>query len=232
MKKKAVPAALAERATALAAAKKKRLLMEARSLVALVHRKRAMINEAYYELGQAIARLKEPEMLLALGCKTFSELCARHLGLSQEVASRLVEIVQSMTREEAIGVGQSRAMALVDLAKATPDADTPGELYRRGRVDLPGGATVDTKKASARQLFGAAKKIRIASKRLGGRRGRTTTSDERAIAEAVQSALHAAGLREARVTAVASKPGAESYLRIERVLVSKRRAAGRALAKT
>lgn len=229
--KKALPAALAKRAAAAAATKKAALVREARALIAEIKRKRGAINEAYYEIGEAIARLKKRDMLAALGHATFEDLCRVELGMSVEVAARLAEVAETMTREEAVKMGQSRAIALVDLSRATPEPDSPGQLYRRGTVAIPGGASVDTKKGSARALARAAREIRSAHDAGKPRRGRSTTSEERDFAAACQRALRAAGITEATVTAVATKPGRESYVRVDRVPVSKVPAAAKALAK-
>jgi hypothetical protein len=229
--KKALPAALATRAAAAAATKKAALLREARALIAEIKRKRGVINEAYYEIGEAIARLRKRDMLAALGHGTFEDLCRVELGISVEVAARLAEVAETMTKEEAMKMGQSRAIALVDLSRATPEPDSPGQLYRRGKVAVPGGASVDTKKGSARALARAAREIRSAHDAGKPRRGRSTTSEEREFAAACERALRAAGIDEATVTAVATKPGQESYVRVDRVPVSKLPTAAKVLAK-
>lgn len=228
--KSKLPAALVEQGEKLVAKKKARLQAEAKQLIALVKRRRAEISEAFYDMGVALRRLKEPEMKLAIGYKTFDAFCKDTLGVAGEVAARLVDVVTAMTREEAIAAGQTRAFALVEVAQATPEADTPGQLLRRGRVVLPSGREVDTRKASTRELLGAAKDIR-AARPPTTRRGRTSTSEERETAAAIQAALRAAGVKDARAAALASKPGAESTLRVERVPFSKLGVLAKILAK-
>lgn len=228
--KAALPTALVKQGEKLVAKKKARLLAEAKELIAVVRRKRQEISEAFYDIGLALQRLKSREMRLALGYATFEQFCTERLGIAVELAARLVDVVGAMTREEAIAAGQSRAFALVAVAEATPEADTPGQLLRRGKVKVPGGREVDTKKASTRALLGAAKDIRAAAPRKS-RRGRTSSPEERERALSIQAALHAAGLDEARAEAVAGKPGAESTLRVERVPFSKLGALAKILAK-
>jgi hypothetical protein len=72
--------------------------------------------------------------LLVLGCKSFDQLCATKLDLSTTLANRLVDVASAMTRDEAIGMGQAKAMAFVDLAAATPE--DAGTCCRRFRLQV------------------------------------------------------------------------------------------------
>lgn len=224
-----LPSALAKRAASAVASKRTRLAAEGRDLVALVHRKRDVISEAFYDIGIALRRLGEREMLLALGVQTFPELCESKLALSATAGAQLVEIVTRMTREEAVAMGQAKATALVALAKATPGTDTPGALFRRRRVRLPNGVEIDTHTTSARHIERVAKELRDAQDAGRPRRGRTTTPAERAFAARLEKSLHAAGLTRATVEAVATKPGQPSDLRIAHVPVDRAGALAKAL---
>lgn len=223
-----LPAALARRATSAASAKKERLVREARSLLALVARRKNQITEAFYDIGEALARLKAKEMIAALGRRSFAELCEKDAGVSVSTAERLVDIAAAMTREQALSMGQQKAMAMVSLAAATPEADTAAGLYRKKSVALPDGRSFSPRSASASAIEEAATAVRqhVAAKARGaaksGRgRGRTTTPEERSLASLLETRLRQLGLDRARVTAVATKPGQGADLRIERVPASK-----------
>lgn len=220
-----LPAALAERAIAAAGAKNERLRREARALLALVARRKKEITEAFYDVGEALARLEHREMIAALGRTSFAEICEKDVGISVTVAQRLIGIVASMTREQALAMGQKKAMAMVTLAAATPEDDTAAGLYRKKSVVLPGGRSVAPRTASANEIEAAATTIRQkrAAARAPGKpaRGRTTTADERELAALLQKRLHHLGLERARVTAVATKPGQPGDLRIEHIPVAK-----------
>lgn len=227
-----LPAALAKEAAALSAAKRQRLAKRAADLVALVRRRRAEISDAFYDMGEALAELRRPEMVASLGVRTFAELCESKLGLSVSLALQLVEVVSKMTREQAVEMGQSKAIALIALANATPEADTAAELFAKGRVALPGGKRIDTRAASARGVDRAAKRVRDAHDRGKPRRGRTTTPEERGLAIALERALRSAGLSRVTVEAVATKPGAPSDVRIAHLPLSALAVAAKALAAT
>lgn len=218
-----LPAALVTRASAASAAKTKRLQAEARSLLSLIARRKQEITEAFYDIGQALARLKDREIIAALGRATFTDVCVLDAGISATTAERLVAIASGMTREQALSMGQKKAMAMITLAAATPDDDTAAGLYRKKSVALPGGKKLSPRTASANAIEEAAAAIRqqrrAASPGAAGKpgRGRTTTAEERELAALLERRLHQLGLDRARVTAVATKPGQGADLRFERI---------------
>jgi hypothetical protein len=129
---------------------------EAKELIALVRRRKDDIADAFYDIGEALAKLKSREMIVALGLRSFAEVCETKLSMSASFAEQLIDVARSMSRQEAIAMGQSRAIALVGVAQATPQGDTPGEIFRAGRIALPGRASVDVRKASVREITRAA----------------------------------------------------------------------------
>ena len=133
---------------------------------------------------------------------------------------RLVAIVASLTRAQALAMGQKKAMAMVTLAAATPADDTAAGLFREKAIALPGGRTISPRKASANEIEEAATAIRqsrSAGEKGKAKRGRTTSADERSLASLLQRRLRQLGLERATVTAVATKPGQGSDLRFEHV---------------
>jgi hypothetical protein len=214
-----VPPALAKRAHAAAEAKLARLRTEASALIALIVRRKRAISESFYDMGEALAKLQDKAMVRALGRRTFAEVCAKDCKLSVQTADRLVSIVKSMTRDEAIGLDAKKALALIDLAHATPEDDSAASLAATHALKLPSGRTIDPSSSTANELTHAAVQIRHAHQKKKPARGRTTTPEERAAAARLEKELHALGVRGATVTAVATKPGAPSNLRIERVPV-------------
>lgn len=212
--KPVLPSALAKRAAAAAAKRRERLLAEAKDLVAQVRRKRDVISEAFYDIGLALRRLREREMLAALDVRNFSELCETTLTMSATIGAQLVEIVERMTREQAVAMGPTKAAALIALAAATPEADSPADLFQKGRVRLPDGAELDTRTTSARGIERAAKLLREARTPTKQRRGRTTTVAEREYAARLQAAMRDVGMPRATAQAIATKPGQASELRL------------------
>ncbi|CAN5281548.1 hypothetical protein BH09MYX1_BH09MYX1_28220 [soil metagenome] len=150
-------------------------------------------------------------------------MCDAELALKATQVDELFDIAVHLTRKDAIKLGQSKAGALARLAEATPALDTPASLARRG-VLTPSGKT-----SSARAIDQASKEFRQAKKGSKRGRGRTTTAEEQALAARIEKALHAAGVKTAKVKAVASLPGKEANLRIEGVPIGARAKLSKAL---
>jgi hypothetical protein len=120
------------------------------------------------------------------------------MGLT--TARRLIQLVSTMSRDEAIAYGQEKALALLAYAKATPEVDTPKSLVEGGK--LPGGKPIV--KASVRELKEATKQARTAT----GKAPRDPVAKQAATeAKALHTWLHARGLRNVKVEAVRAKKG-------------------------
>jgi hypothetical protein len=208
-KKTVLPAALAKRAGAAASAKLARIVAEAQRDLALIKRRRAEIADAFYDIGEALVRLKRREVVLALGYRTFAELCEKQVDISASQAERLIDIVQNMSREDAIAAGSTKAASLVALARATPTDDTPAELMAHGvRVH---GKKLDVARASARAIATAVAQVRTRAPS----RGRTVSREEHAAVAALAAALSKAGAPGGRVTAKAGRAGAGARVTID-----------------
>ncbi len=59
------------------------------------------ITEAFYDIGEALAALEAKDVVLALGRKSFAEVCEKDAGLSASTGERLVATATSMTADEA-----------------------------------------------------------------------------------------------------------------------------------
>jgi hypothetical protein len=216
---KKLPAALVKNAAALAERKQQELAHAARDDIALVKLKQAEIVSAFYDIGEALARLARKGVPEALGHVGFGALVEAELGMSVTAASQLVDTAKLVRREDALRWGRRKSLAMVQLAKATPAFDSPASLVKQGRIKLRSGRVLDPEAADANELLAAAKEERAAVRR-GSKpaRGVTTSREERAFARRLEEALRDAGAPGARVTAVA-RPGAGADLRIERVPV-------------
>jgi hypothetical protein len=197
---------------------KARVLEAARADIALIKGLVQQIKRAFYEIGAALGRLKDPARIAVLGYRSFHEMCARELGMSESKANDLVAIASNMTAEEARGMGQMDALSLVTLCKATPEDDRPADLVD-AKVPLPSGEVLDVGKASARERLEAAKEIRRASGAAGTRGGRSVTAKERSPAADLQKRMRAAGLKRASVEAKATRAGQQADLVIAGVPV-------------
>ena len=147
-------------------------------------------------------------------------------------ATTLVEIVTRIPRDAAIRLREDRAGAVAEILRALPPSmAAAADALAHGRAaTLAKGQRVDPIHTTADALRDVAKELRR-KKAPGARRGRTTPPEERELAARAQRALHAAGLRDAVVEALATVPGRPAHVRITRVDVVRLHDVGRALAR-
>lgn len=208
--------AIAKRAAAAAEAKRARLEREGKADVALIGRRLTRIREDFYDVGEALVRLKRPGVAQAMGHATFHALCEAELGLKRDRVDKLVDFVTRVKRELAVELDRERAGGLLAIADATPADDLEAVLAQR-TIALPGGARIDLRATPTPELYETAKRVRLAVR--GDRKvlGRTTTPAERAAAAELQSVLRATGEANATVEALATRPGAPCTFRIAKV---------------
>ncbi len=199
--KRALPPALAKRATAMATDKKVRLLARGKGLLALVRDKRRVVAMAFYEMGQALHALSAPDVFGALGHKTFEDLVDRKLKMSLSQADRLIATARMLGEEQAVDLGYEKSLAVAS-ALALPGAKLTGAALVLGK------RTLDTTATSAADIEAAVTAARHERQKPGRRgRGNTTTPGERGAAERSQAELRRAGAKTATVRVVATKPG-------------------------
>jgi hypothetical protein len=167
-----LPLPLAQEAerTALEAAERARA--EAEALVDIVIRRRTQIDEAFYDIGGALSRLREKRLYMALGFARFDDLLRQRLRITPTHARKLIRITDQLTRASAVELGQERAAALVRLAAATGKLDSAETLVKEG-ISLPGQpGRVRPQKLSVRHILRALRSLRRAP------RGQTNAARE------------------------------------------------------
>lgn len=133
--------------TAAAAARHR---ARAESLLELIARRIARIQEDFYELGAALKQLRDEKLYAALGYRTFDELLAKRRPIGRTQAYKLIALVENVTRDQALALGEEKAYALARLAKATPAADTVGSILETG-IEI-GSSHKHLKGMSVRQI--------------------------------------------------------------------------------
>lgn len=198
---------------AIGAAEKKRLAREGKKLVALVVRLRRQIQRKSFELGRALARLKDRSIIAALGFPSFHALCDTALQMSSDLADQLIAIAKSFSAAENRRIGgTAKAVAIIDLAKALPGEHTPAGLLSRGAIKV-GRRTIDVRSATAQAISDEARAIR-AARPSAARRGVHVSPSERHVASALAHALHHHGI-EAKIQAIAAGKETGALVRIQ-----------------
>ena len=157
-------------------------------------------------MGGDLVALRALAVHELLGHSNFFAMCQAACGLSETFVTQAIDVATRLGREQAVELGtQGRAAAFLELARATPEEDTPTDLAKRGltrgRVKLPPDA-------SGRKARAAAKAIRdeVVRKKDGKVRGRTTTPAERDEAARLAQGLTEAGF-EVTVEVFATRAG-------------------------
>lgn len=182
--------AVAVEAERVSAADKRR----AEELLSLIGRRKQQISEAFYEIGLALRELQKKKLHVALRFSSFAAMLQARDVMSAAQAFKLIKLVSSVPRDQALAMGQEKAFALVRYAEATPEIDTAQLLLETGT--LPGGKRLAD--ASVRELDAAVKGMSGAKKK--GKR----SPDELAAhneAATTQAALRKLGAKDAVVTA-------------------------------
>ncbi len=131
--------------------------------IALVRRRSVQIEDAFYDIGEALARLKRPEVWRTLGRKSFADLLAKDLEMSVSGAERVLRTVGLVPRERALVFGETKAAVVAELVEAIPDriagAVVP-KLLAGQKVKLPAGTVIDTGSDSPERLRDLARELR------------------------------------------------------------------------
>ncbi len=191
MAKKTTPHALAADSKKQLAARKRRAL----SLLALIDRRKDRITEDFYDIGEALRELLNDKLYVALGFDTFEQMLEERRVMSRSQAAKLIRLVESIPRDEALRLGQEKAYALVTYTAATPEQDVPAALVRRN-------ATIHGKplsQMSKRELQDAAKAARATVAKPLTPAARARQKAEKILDRTVKALLKKAGITRATV---------------------------------
>lgn len=174
---KPVSRALAARAKAAHTARMARVARAAWEAIDRVRALRRGIESDFLEIGAALVALKAEGVPEALNLPSFEAVVETHLDMSLTKAEQLIAVATRVRRELAEKLGQDHAAALVELADATPDDETPEDLFN-ATLTLPDGARLVVRDEKPARLRAAAALFRQARQAKKGR-GLTTSPAER-----------------------------------------------------
>jgi hypothetical protein len=128
----------------------------AEDLLALIERRKAVIAESFYEIGEALREIQKKKLYAALGHASFEAMLAARRVIGATQARKLIQIVSSVPLRTALELGPEKAFALVRYAAATPELDTPQTLVESG-TKLGKAKAGD---ASVREIAEATRRVR------------------------------------------------------------------------
>lgn len=206
-----LPAALQKQAEKAEKIARERVLREARAAFDEAHAAMEQAARGYYALGRALVTLARAGFAEALGYDDFRALCDRGLGLSKATVDRLTSAVANLSAAQYAALRPARVDALLSLAAATPADDTREILEGKVITLWESGPTLDVAKATTAQLREAAVSVRehVAVAEGKGRRGRSSSLEERTLARDGSAQLKGVGSKATAKTR-ATAPGKAS----------------------
>jgi hypothetical protein len=209
-----LPAPLAQRAAERARAAHAEARAEAEAIVLEAKRALEHASEAFFELGEAFAKLRDKRLYSALGFDSFEQLVTEELATSRTHAYNLIAVTEQLQREHAIRLGPAKATALVRLAAVTPRFDTAESLLR-ARVVRPGRRErVEVGRLSLRELRELIREAIHRRRRPGARVKERERAAALAWATRLREHLESAGVDDARVQIVEHRRGPKEALRV------------------
>ena len=191
MADKTKTAALSAEAKSQLAASKRR----GNALLALIERRKDRITEDFYDIGEALRELLNNKLYVTIGHDSFEDLLQARKVMSPAQAFKLIRLVDSIPRDEALRLGQEKAYALVTYTAATPEKDVPASLVRKN-AEIAGKRLSD---ASVRDLKDAAKAVRAKEARPLSQAAKEKQKAERAIDKKARALLKKAGITKSTI---------------------------------
>jgi hypothetical protein len=121
------------------------LAAQAEADLALVRRRKGAMGTFFFEVGEALLRLRKPGVAEAMGHADSYAMVRKEAGLAPAQVDELVEIVTHVRRDEAERMGHGRAAILARLAATTaapPAVAKPAKSKTRKARVKPGARSL------------------------------------------------------------------------------------------
>jgi hypothetical protein len=109
----------------------------AEALVALILRRKQRITEDFFDIGEALRELFYKKLYLSIGYPTFEVFIRDRKLFGETQARKLIAIVESFSREQALSLGLEKAFAVITYAAATPAHQVPQLVLASGISGTP-----------------------------------------------------------------------------------------------
>jgi hypothetical protein len=161
----------------------------AEALVALILRRKQRIVEDFFDIGEALRTLHHEKLFATLGYKTFEEMLDARKLIGHAQAYKLVAIVSSYSRDQAIALGLEKSFAVLTYAAATPSHQVPQLVVTEGIGGKP------LSRLTVKEINAKTKALRV-------RAGKSSPAEKHAhkLAVSWQRLLRATGFHNANVS--------------------------------
>jgi len=165
----------------------------AEDLLAKAQVLRERISRDFWDLGRVLVAMREEKVHVPLGFERFDAMVDARLGLPRTLVWKLISVAEGLPKTEAARLGQERAYAVIALARAIPEVDSPIEILQR--EDIVAGRPLA--EASLRDLQSAVRAAR--PKVVKPLAKRQAERDLKALLRSMQERLSPLGIPRSRV---------------------------------
>ncbi len=162
---------------------------------------RAHHGEAFYDIGEALREILKKKLYAPLGFPSFDKMLTGRKVIAASTAYQLIEVVDSLPRDKALGLGAEKSYALARFAAATKESDPPTTLVDEGVPLGRRGARKPAAEVTVRELEAATRKARAKRKVKRDVESEDADGRARAVAERLAKRLRV------KITADARKRG-------------------------
>jgi hypothetical protein len=106
----------------------------AEELIAEIHRKKELVAESFVDIGEALLELDKKKLWAAVGYASLTELLTARDLMGRSQAFKLMAVVRSLPRRQALALGPEKAYALIRYAHATKALERPTDVLTHGIV--------------------------------------------------------------------------------------------------
>ncbi len=109
-------------------------IRRAEELLAEIQRKKDLVAESFVDIGEALLELDKKKLWAALGYDSLSRLLSARKVMGRSQAFKLMAVVRTLPRRQALALGPEKAYALIRYAHASPTLERPTDVLAQGIV--------------------------------------------------------------------------------------------------
>jgi len=106
----------------------------AEELLAEIQKKKELVAESFVDIGDALLELDRKKLWAALGYNSLTHLLAARNVMGRSQAFKLMAVVRSLPRKQALALGAEKAYALIRYAHSSPTLERPTDVLAQGIV--------------------------------------------------------------------------------------------------
>ena len=193
--KSSAPAVLDALAQAKAAAPERR--RRAEELLAVIEQRKAHIGADFFAIGSALVEMTDDKLYLHLGHSSIAAMVEERDLMSAATATRLVAIVRSLPRAQALQLGPDKAFEWLRLLRVQAGPEAEAEDVKKlaeEKTEVRGKPITEMTRAEIAELRRRAQERRAAAGQ------DPAAGDAHRLARALAQRLNAVGAGDARVT--------------------------------